>query len=364
MAVTVCFIIIIILSTALTGAAQVVVIRFEPERTVYIEGEALTIRCLAEKPSNIRSYSFFKDGSETQKTNSNILSKPLLTRTDSGLYFCTYTRTTSNDSTESNPITLNVIERPATPSLSFQPQFSVYVKGQQVTVSCLILNRVGITGIYLYQDGRLLTEADNFGVLNIMEIQEWNAGNYSCVTTIQVSGRDIQSRSSEYKAIAVTQPFPVPTLRVFPSNPQTENTEVQLICETALPSTIHGYRFYKDGREVTGTAGQKDNVFVIAEYNSLSEGCYFCQTFRVELAQEIKSPESSMRFLTNKEIDRRGCDGKEIQIDSVFSLQGIKLYGSVLVGKILVLLLLSLFFGVRITLINLRIKKAETEPQR
>eukprot|EP00079_Xenopus_tropicalis_P030626 XP_012826757.1 PREDICTED: Fc receptor-like A isoform X2 [Xenopus tropicalis] len=269
MAVTVCFIIIIILSTALTGAAQVVVIRFEPERTVYIEGEALTIRCLAEKPSNIRSYSFFKDGSETQKTNSNILSKPLLTRTDSGLYFCTYTRTTSNDSTESNPITLNVIE-----------------------------------------------------------------------------------------------PFPVPTLRVFPSNPQTENTEVQLICETALPSTIHGYRFYKDGREVTGTAGQKDNVFVIAEYNSLSEGCYFCQTFRVELAQEIKSPESSMRFLTNKEIDRRGCDGKEIQIDSVFSLQGIKLYGSVLVGKILVLLLLSLFFGVRITLINLRIKKAETEPQR
>ncbi|OCT98057.1 platelet glycoprotein VI [Xenopus laevis] len=362
MAVTVCFIIIIIMSMVFTGAAQVPIIRFEPAQTVYIQGEALTMRCVAANPSNIRSYSYYKDGLETQKASNNILTKPSLAKTDSGLYFCTYSGTL-NDSNESNSITLNVIERPASPSLSLQPQYSVHFIGQQVTLSCLVQNRVGVTGITLYQDGRPLPEADNFGVLRIMEFQERNTGNYSCVYTIQVSGRDIESLSSEYKTLAVTQPLPVPTLRVFPSNPQTENTEVRLICETSSPSTIHGYRFYRDGKELTGTTGQKENVFVIAGYNNLFEGCYFCQTFRVKLAQEIKSSESSLSFLTDKvsESDRRGCEKRENPMYSLFSLQGIKLYGSVLVGKILVLLSLLVFFGIRVMLINLRRGKEEIE---
>ncbi|OCU01523.1 hypothetical protein XELAEV_18007314mg [Xenopus laevis] len=286
---------------AFTGVTQVPVIRFEPEQIVYIQGEAITIRCLAENPSTVRNYRYYKDVLETLKTNNNILTKPYSRRWD--------------DSTESNHIALNVIERPATPSLSLQPQYSVFVIGQEVTLSCLVPNCVGVTAIILYQDRRLLPEADNFGVLD------------------------------------------------FPNNPQTENNKVQLICETSLPSTIHGYRFDRDSKELTGTAGQKENVFVIAEYNNLSEGFYFFS-----------------------ESNRRGCEKQEDQIYSVFSLQGhcrrtlttiisdylcptafhagIKLYASVLVGKILVLLSLLLFYGIRVMLISLRMGKEETDPQR
>ncbi|KAM4808002.1 immunoglobulin superfamily member 1-like [Rhinophrynus dorsalis] len=435
------------------------VIRLEPEQTVYIEGESLILRCVAESPSSVTGYHFYKDGAETSvmKNNArNILTLSSLKKTDSGMYFCTYQTMNLDKSTESNQIQLNVIETPEAPTLLLEPEFPIYITGQMVTLRCQLQSRTGVTGIQLYQNGLLATEAndfgvlsfkeikesnagtyscmyritisgreihspnseakillvthtpeaptlllepefpiyitgqmvtlrcqlqshtgvtgiqlyqnglmateaDDFGVLSFKEIKERNAGNYSCMYWITISGREIHSPNSEAKILSVTQPPPVPQLRVFPNNPQTKGKEAQLTCRTSLPlSNINGYRFYHDGKLLTEGSGQTNNVFIISNYTDLSEGCYFCQTFGIQLGREIPSAESSQQFLTAKETDGRGCQGNDFQSNPDLSFQAIKLYGSVLVGKLIVLLSLLLIFGINIMLLRTRRQNTET----
>ncbi|XP_063313191.1 sialoadhesin-like isoform X1 [Pelobates fuscus] len=336
-------------------------LRLEPEQPVYIVGENFIMRCEADGPSTVLTYSFYKDGALILNSTTNVLEEESVSKFDSGVYFCIYQRA-SVTSTESDSIKLNIIDRPDSPSISFEPMSTIHFIGQTVTVRCLLQSRSGVTAIHLYHDGNEVIESDNFGVLTFREIKQRNAGNFTCAFYVNESGRKVQSYLSEYKPLIVTESLPLPTLSIFPNNPQTEGQEVKLTCHTPLQSNINGYRFFQNGREVTEKGGSLSNLYIFQIYKPAFEGCYFCKTFRIILGHEVSSPESPERFLTEKQTGGRGCKSmNEIEYTNT-SHQELKFYGSILVGKFIVWISMMVVFWIQLSLIK-RKKKAQTRTE-
>ncbi|KAM8960626.1 uncharacterized protein RCH25_036360 [Pelodytes ibericus] len=347
-----------------TVSSVTTIIVLVPEQTVYIVEETVLMRCIVENPSTIISYSFFKDGAMVSENSSNnVLIKSELRLDDSGFYFCTYIRHSAGTHTESNTVRLNIIDRPDSPSISVEPDSSFYFLGQLVIVTCLLKSRSDVTAVNLYQDMNEVTGADNFGVLTFQEIRQRNSGNYTCVFHKRVQGREVASYPSRSKSLIVTEPLPTPTLSLFPNRPQIGQQRIQLICQTPLPSTISGYRFYQNGREITEKPGSQENVLIMQSYISAFEGCYFCKTFKIQFGQEIQSSESNEQFLTDKATPRE-CKNTEQSGYASLSSQGLKFYGSILIGKFIVLVSVMMAFGVQLSLIRIsRRQKSETQMQ-
>ncbi|XP_053555904.1 immunoglobulin superfamily member 1 [Bombina bombina] len=273
----------------------------EPENPVYIVGDSVAMRCLAENPTTISSYEFYKDGakiSEYRNDNRNhLLRINSITKQNEGFYFCNYVR--ANISAESNSVKFNVIERPYAPSLIVDPPQMFYFTGQSVTLRCLVRKDRQILGIFIYKNGIQVDEADNFGVLIYANIRTINAGNFSCAYTLSESNLIVQSAQTKVTTLVVTDPLPSPSLRFYPNLPEIQGREIKLLCESPKPSTIRGYRFYKNGNDLTRGAMHLENVFIITNYNNVSEGCYFCVAYRIEQGIEIPSAESNSLFLTS-----------------------------------------------------------------
>ncbi|XP_044130721.1 immunoglobulin superfamily member 1-like isoform X1 [Bufo gargarizans] len=281
-------------------------LRLEPEKTVYIVGESLSMRCVADTPTSISGYSFFKDTTLIANNSvSNRLNKPSLFKTDAGNYFCTYYQETTGTQQESNYIDLKVFERPASPILVVEPKRNVFVVNESLVIRCLLPRGQSAEGIALYQDGRILYEADNFGVLSLANTERRHTGMYSCDYKTVISGRTLTSHVSNQETLLVIDLPPTPILR-YAKNLQNQNSQVEIVCEIPNPpfsSLIDGYHLYRNGGEISSNQA---NQFVI-NYNLEFDGCYFCRSFVNVLGEEILSLKSVEVFLTLEGSNTRSC---------------------------------------------------------
>lgn len=337
------------------------VIRFEPEQTVYIVGELITMRCVANNPSTVTGYIFYKDSAETSNTSSNILTLNLKT-SDSGNYFCIYYTENGSKSSESNFVDLRVREQPPTPSLFVTPQKHVFIKDQSAVLQCQLPKgqSSAVTGITLYQNGRATYESDNFGVLRYTELQIKNTGNYSCEYTVNISGRIIQSQLAKEEVLLVIEQPPMPRLR-YAYSLQSQTLQVELVCDVLNSSfsQIHGYRFYRNGIEIESS--NRVNLFTF-NYTLIFDGCYSCRTFVTLLGEEILSQRSFEQFLSLEGRDQRQCQENTSE-GSILSKPGLKFYGSLLAGKIIVLISVLTIFGVYLLVIQQRINTSVAQAQ-
>ncbi|XP_077323004.1 Fc receptor-like protein 5 [Lithobates pipiens] len=338
------------------------VIQFEPEQAVYIVGEVITMRCVANNPSTVTGYIFYKDSAATSNsTSSNILTFNLKT-SDSGNYFCIYYTNNGSKSSESNFVDLRVLEQPPTPSLFVTPQRHVFIKDQSAVLQCQVPKEQSsaATGITLYQNGRETYESDNFGVLSFSELQIKNTGNYSCDYTVNISGRIIQSQLTKEEVLLVIEKPPMPRLR-YAYSQQSQTRQVELVCDVLNSSfsQIHGSRFYRNGIKIESS--NQVNHFTF-NYTLSFDGCYSCQTSVTLLGEEILSQRSFEQFLSVEGRDQRQCQ-ENTSKDSILSKAGLKLYGSVLAGKIIVLICVLAIFGVYLHVIQQRIKKSVAQAQ-
>ncbi|XP_056383951.1 immunoglobulin superfamily member 1-like [Hyla sarda] len=362
------FIVFLLGNTAMMNTeAQKPFLRLEPEQPGYIVGESLTLRCIAEMPTRITGYSFFKDVIPIAiNSSSNRLTISSLSLTDAGNYFCTYYIASAGTQTESQYIDLKVFELPPTPTLSVEPQKNVFVVNQSLVIRCQLQRGQSATEISLYKNESIIYEADNFGVLSIANTEKRNSGSYTCQYRTIISGRTVDSRLSNQKTLVVIDLPPTPILR-YANNVQSQSGQIEIVCEIQDPSSlIHGYRLYRNGGEILS---RRDvNQFVI-DYSLKFDGCYSCRSFVDILGEEVLSPKSTEVFLTLDERnsssflerDRRSCQVQNSTTDYGLSKQGYKLYGSVLVGKLIVLISILLYFGIYLLVIHIRRKKSETE---
>ncbi|XP_072271274.1 uncharacterized protein [Pyxicephalus adspersus] len=335
-------------------------IRFEPEQSVYIVGERMTMRCVADRPSTVDTYTFYKDSVIiSDRTSTSILTFSNLKLNDSGAYFCIYNTSNGEKSSESIEIKLEVFEQPDSPLLDVTPQRKVFIKDQSAVLRCQLPNtHVSVTEITLYKNGRETFESDNFGVLNYTKLQIMNTGNYSCTYTAIQSGRTLKSFFSfEQTLIVIDQP-PTPRLRFAYSH---QHQQVELACEVQNPSfsNVHGYRFYRNGVEIKSSFEVNHFTF---NYTLNFDGCYFCRTYVKILEEVILSPKSFEQPLSLNVNDTILCQ-ENMNKNILYSKQGLKFYGSILAGKLLVLFSLLAIFGVYLLLIQFRNQKPAAETQ-
>ncbi|XP_040272742.1 immunoglobulin superfamily member 1-like isoform X2 [Bufo bufo] len=342
--------------------ADIPTLRLEPEEAVYIVGESLSMRCVADMPTSISGYSFFKDTTLIANNSvSNRLTIPSLSTTDAGNYFCTYYQETTGAQQKSNSLDLKVFERPATPILVIEPKRNVFVVNELLVIRCRLPRGQSAEGIALYQDGRILYEADNLGVLSLANTERRHTGNYTCDYRTNISGRIVNAHLSNQETLVVIDLPPTPILR-YAKNLQNQSSQVEIVCEIPNPpffTLIHGYRLYRNGGEISSNEA---NQFVI-NYNLEFDGCYFCRSFVNVLGEEILSRKSVEVFLTLEGSNTRSCSIQNPENGHGLSKQGVKLYASVLIGKLIVLIFILLAFGIHLLVIRLRIKKSETEDQ-
>ncbi|XP_077137013.1 immunoglobulin superfamily member 1-like isoform X1 [Ranitomeya variabilis] len=329
----------------------------EPEQPVYIAGDSLSLRCFAEMQTRITGYNFFRDS--RMITNNSASSRLMiqLSIMDSGNYFCTYYTEATSRVPESNSVTIKVLDLPPAPALWFEPQRNVFLVNQSVAIRCHLPREQRAKEVYLYRNERIISGADNSGGLSLTNTERSNTGNYTCQYKIDISGRTVDSRLSDRKPLVVIDLPPTPSLR-YGKNILNQSDQVEIVCEIPNPSfsLINGYRLYRNGGEIFSV--RQKNQFVV-NYSPDFDGCYSCRSFVDMLGEEILSSKSAEIFLTLEANNRRNCQEQNSSSnDNGLSAQGIKLYASVLIGKLIVLISILLIFGIHLLLVH--IKKQDT----
>ncbi|KAG9487010.1 hypothetical protein GDO78_007076 [Eleutherodactylus coqui] len=309
-------------------------------------------------PLTVTGYNFFKDSMViANNSTSDRLTMPSLSITNAGNYFCTYNRYASSSSPESHHIDLKVIERPSAPTLLLSPERNVFVVNQSVVIRCFLPGRPDATEINLYQNGAIIYGSDNLGVLSLASTEKRNTGNYTCEYKIVIAGRTVDSHPSNEATLVVIDLPPTPVLRHAYSL-QNNSREVEITCEIPNPfSSIHGYRLYRNGGEVSSSQGNR----FVKNYSLEFDGCYYCRSFVKILREEILSRKSDEVFLTLEERSRRSCQTQNSASGYDLSNEGIKLYGSILIGKVIVLISILLIFGLYLLVLHLSSQKSQSE---
>ncbi|XP_029437443.1 uncharacterized protein LOC115078642 isoform X1 [Rhinatrema bivittatum] len=327
------------------GGAAAPSLAFEPEQTVYIsDSDKLTMRCVAPNPSTLKGYTFFRNRAAVlEDSEQNVYRLDPVREQDEGSFLCVYTTKAGVRSSESADRTLNVEVRGPPPQILFQPKYAVFVKGEEVSVQCTHPQLPGQKAYHFFKDGRQLTEARGQPeqVHRIPALLEGNGGDYRCSYSVEVSGREISSLQSEAQPLLVIEPLPAPQLFILPS-PVGVGQKVTVTCEAPGASTVTGYHFYKDGRQITEPQGSAQDTYILNGFSEADRGSYFCLYWRNMSNREILSPESQrLRLDSNGNIfgNRPGTTTGESGLST--GLVYLIFFG----GKLLVLVMVLLIFG-------------------
>ncbi|XP_078393099.1 antigen WC1.1-like [Cetorhinus maximus] len=106
------------------------------------------------------------------------------------------------------------------PTILLEPNYSVFLKGESVNVTCTIWERNTSRGIDFYLDGSFLTHRDigpgrNSASVRVANLTSKGAGRYSCKYGNQLAGEYANSSLDASVHIAVTDPLQTPNIALF-----------------------------------------------------------------------------------------------------------------------------------------------------
>ncbi|XP_050774430.1 Fc receptor-like protein 5 isoform X1 [Gopherus flavomarginatus] len=232
-----------------------------PEYSTYRVGNSVTFTCLTPKGHQAMQFQFLKDEAEVDspETQSQLLhtyNLPSLNVHDSGSYRCKYWPPGQKiPSKLSDPITLNVYDRPPPPSLSLDPPCLEYLLGEQATVSCIDPKVGEVTGYRFYNErsGDISTYApDPSGgaKLVFLALHMADAGPYTCKYWKAQNGQEILSVGSQPVSVSVLDPPSQPALSLDPtSGVIKEGFPLLITCMAPRDTGERRFHFYKDGVE-------------------------------------------------------------------------------------------------------------------
>ncbi|XP_030043817.1 venom metalloproteinase inhibitor DM43 isoform X2 [Microcaecilia unicolor] len=186
-------------------------------------------------------------------------------------------------------LTVEVVgDSPAAPSIVFEPEFTVYIiNADHVILRCVAPSPSKVGKYLFYHDGALRKNVTE-NVHSIAPVIQDSRGSYFCVY-YTLDGN--MSLESAIRTLRVIDPLPAPLLSIDPV-PAIAGVQVTVTCEAASASTVNGYRFYKDGREITEPQGSTQDTYILNNFSGADQGSYFCLYWRNTSGREIRSPES------------------------------------------------------------------------
>lgn len=227
----------------------------QPQYSIYIQGEEVRLVCSTPAWQHVKAYTFWeeREGQVFQLKPQTFINTFVLDGTSAGRFYCTYWISESGSeihSSWSNFITVARTELPPLPTLSLQPQYPLYILGEEVTLTCSVEKRTADCEFFEKR-------ADLFSLIlprnhnNMCRLDGKAAGTFRCRCWFQVSGRVIGTQLSNSVSVARTDPLPPPVLKVDPPSGAVNKGEHLLIsCLTNRSNTEKLFHFYKDGVEM------------------------------------------------------------------------------------------------------------------
>ncbi|XP_068127612.1 basement membrane proteoglycan-like isoform X1 [Hyperolius riggenbachi] len=340
-------------------------LRVQPQRNVFTRDQSVLLRCIVPTGQRLSGITIYQNGRQNFKADDfGVLNLTKVQISDEGKYSCGYGVEVSGEMVQSDPSreeNIIVIDPLPVASLRVQPQRNVFIRDESALLRCIVPPWQHPSGVTIYQNGRENFKADDFGVLNLSKIQISDEGNYSCGYRVDVSGEMVYSIPTGEESIIVREPLPTPRLR-YANGYQNQSGEAELTCDIrntqSLP--VLGYRLYRnDGEIQSNNQGTGNRFFLTQSF----DGCYSCRVFVTILGQEILSPKSSEIFLPTEGRNGRQCEGENLTNVHALSKQGLKFYGSILAGKLLVLVAMLAIFGIRFLVIRQRLQNQNQKPE-
>ncbi|XP_038226203.1 alpha-1B-glycoprotein-like isoform X1 [Dermochelys coriacea] len=294
-----------------------------PEYSTYCIGNSVTFTCLTPKGHQAMQFQFLRDGAEvdsaeTQSQLPHTYNLPRLNVHDSGSYRCRYwTPGQKIASKLSDPITINVYERPPPPSLSLDPPCLEYLLGEPVMLSCIDPKVGKVTGYRFYNErnGETSTYApDPSGgaKLVFLALHMADAGPYTCKYWRAESGQEILSVGSQPVSVSVLDPPSQPSLSMDPpTGVIKEGLPLLLTCTAPRDTGERRFHFYRDGAEFIpgntwsqisttgqGTGSMNVSVLRIPRASPNSSGRFTCGYEEKVCQKWVPSPRSQAVNIT------------------------------------------------------------------
>ncbi|XP_075767984.1 immunoglobulin superfamily member 1-like [Pelodiscus sinensis] len=277
-----------------------------PPQPAYIAGEAVTLTCSAAGAPTVSGIRFFKDRQEIYSkelpasSNSHTESLPLLSVSagSAGQYSCESWETVSGreiKSTRSRPRSIKVTARPPPPSLSLDPPWPIYIRGEHVTLRCSgQLNEEAAGYRFFNQRGEQISSGESSqGTWQINMSDAAASQAYTCLYWRVERGREIPSEKSPPVPVLVTEHPPPPSLSLDPPQPiYIRGEQVTLRCSGQLNEKAAGYRFFNQRGEQISSGVSSQGAWQISTSDSAASQAYTCQYWRVECGREIPSEKS------------------------------------------------------------------------
>ncbi|XP_063312575.1 uncharacterized protein LOC134612128 [Pelobates fuscus] len=258
-----------------------------PNHSIYIIGETIQMLCKTESPDV--SYTLYKIGNLPVPMESKL---PLRIQNNSnGSYTCTYKKNIKGrpvESVRSAPVILTAIDSPPFPSIFLNPLCPVYVKGENVSITCAFSQKNYVASQFYKNKKEVYMQetADNVRSYGILNMTREDSGQYSCMYSINVYGRNITSQRSPYVIVDVIDPPSSPILLPHPNHlVYIIGETIQMLCKTESPDV--SYTLYKIGNL---PVPMESNLLLRIQNNS--NGSYTCtykKNIKGRLVESVKS---------------------------------------------------------------------------
>ncbi|XP_053324465.1 uncharacterized protein LOC128498515 isoform X2 [Spea bombifrons] len=261
------------------------VLLIKPKHLLYFVGESVTLVCDHPHVNSQLVYSFQKDG--TELPHRDLLQSELrfshLSTKDSGAYDCQYWLTGHPRriiSSRSVSQKLYVTDLSASPVLNFQPPYSTFILGENLTLECVAPSPVPVTLFRLYKEGREMIGSPNP-----------HSGRH---TLYNVTKED----QGEY-----TSPLLPPLLSLDPPNGRIwDGGNVTLFCTILSHFERTTFHFLTEKEEILSVSTNKTetrkSITITVRKSNATAAKYFCQ-YTVEInGRLLLSPKSSQAEIT------------------------------------------------------------------
>lgn len=221
-----------------------------------------------------------------------------------GKYYCKYwveVNGRSISSSPSDPVTVNVTNVLLAPSLSQNSEQLVYIKGEAVILTCSFPLGYTVKEVIFYKNGEPfpITNWQKKNTYVMATLTATTTATFTCQYFVEISGRTIDSDSSNEVTISITEPPPVPSITLEPLQPVYITGEtVSIICSVphSLKDDLKSITFYKSGQNIhTQQACEGKCIYTISNYTKLPNGDYSCEYLMSKHGREISVRSQSVQ---------------------------------------------------------------------
>eukprot|EP00062_Callorhinchus_milii_P025995 gi/632987603/ref/XP_007882646.1/ PREDICTED: immunoglobulin superfamily member 1-like isoform X2 [Callorhinchus milii] len=268
-------------------------ISLQTDSRVFLRSESAQITCSGNYPGS--NFSLYRDGRfiaslTVQENNNNATFIPLETR--AGNYSCKYTKRMDGrelTSPESELVRISLWNPLQKPTISFKPDFRVFVRGESAEISCAG-NYPG-SKFSLYSDGEFITsqsapENSNTAIFTPSEFRE---GTYWCRYAENMDGRVLTSPESERVGVTLWDSLQKPTISMTP-NFLVRGKIAHISCSGNYPGS--NFSLYRDGEFITSQPSPGNNNTATFTPLAIGAGNYTCKYTTLVDGRELTSSES------------------------------------------------------------------------